>query len=65
MKNWDSSVGTATDYGLDNRMIGVRMQAEAGNSSLRHGVQTGSGAHPLSCPMCAGDFFAGGEAAGV
>jgi hypothetical protein len=32
----DSSVGIATDYGLDHRMIGVRLPAEAWNFSLHH-----------------------------
>jgi hypothetical protein len=35
-------------------MIGVRFQAGAGNFSLRHHVQTGSGAHPASYSMCTG-----------
>jgi hypothetical protein len=54
-KSWDSSVGIATDYRLDNRMIGVRIPAGAGNFSLRHRVQTGSGAHPASYPIGTGD----------
>jgi hypothetical protein len=49
-----SSVGTATDYGLDDRGSNP---AEAGNFSLRHHVQTGSGAHPASYPMCTGGSF--------
>jgi hypothetical protein len=32
-------------------MIGVRIPAGAGNFSLRHRVQTGSGAHPASYPV--------------
>jgi hypothetical protein len=32
-------------------LSGVRVPAEAGNFSLHHRVQTGSGAHPVSCPM--------------
>jgi hypothetical protein len=32
-------------------MIGVRFLAGAGNSSLQHHVQTGSGAHPASYPV--------------
>jgi hypothetical protein len=47
----DSSVGIATGYGLDYRMIGVRFPSEAGNFSLRHHVQTGSEAHPASYPV--------------
>jgi hypothetical protein len=35
-----------TFYGLDDRVIGVLFPAGAGNFSLRHDVQTGSGAHP-------------------
>jgi hypothetical protein len=46
MKSRDSSVGLTTEYGLDDRMIGVRLPAGAGNFSLRHHVQKGSGAHP-------------------
>jgi hypothetical protein len=30
-KSWDSSVGIAIDYGLDDRMIEVRIQVRAGN----------------------------------
>jgi hypothetical protein len=33
-KHRDNSVGTATDYGLDDRLIGVRIPAGAGNFSL-------------------------------
>jgi hypothetical protein len=50
----DSSVGIATDYGLDFRMSGVRFPAAAGNFSLWDRVQAGSGAHPASYPMGAG-----------
>jgi hypothetical protein len=46
-----NSVAIANGYGLDSRMIGVRFPARAGNFSLRHRVQTGSGAHPASYPM--------------
>jgi hypothetical protein len=44
----DSSVGIATGYGMDDRMIGVRFSAGARNFFLRHHVQTGSWAHPAS-----------------
>jgi hypothetical protein len=44
--NRDSSVNIASGYELDDRMIGVRFPAGAGNFSLRHRVQTGPGAHP-------------------
>jgi hypothetical protein len=38
-------------HGVNDRMIDVRKPAGAGNFSLRHSVQTGSGAHPASYPM--------------
>jgi hypothetical protein len=62
-KSRDSSVGIATDYGLDDRIIGVRIPVGAGNFSLRHRVQTGSGAHPVSYPMGTRGSFPGGKAA--
>jgi len=37
----------------------------AGNFSLRHHVQTGSGAHPASHPMGVGGSFTGGKRPGV
>jgi hypothetical protein len=58
----DSSVGTATGYGPDDRMTGVRFPAGARNFSLRHHVQNGSGAHPASYPMGTRDSFPGGRA---
>jgi hypothetical protein len=61
----DSSVGIVTDYGLDDRMIGVRFPAVAGKFSLRHRVQTGSGTHPASYPMGTGGSFPGDKAAGA
>jgi hypothetical protein len=50
-------------YGLDDR--GVRVPAGAGNSSLRHRVHTGSGAHPASYPMDTRSSFLGSKAAGA
>jgi hypothetical protein len=47
----DSSVGIALDYRLDDRGSRVRLPAGAGNFSLHHRVQNGSGAHPASYPM--------------
>jgi hypothetical protein len=64
-KSWDSSVDIATDYELDDRMIKVRILAEAANFSLEHCIQTGSGVHPASYPMCTGGSFPGGKVAGV
>jgi len=46
-----SSVGIATGYRLDDRSSWVRFPAGAGNYSLLHCVQTGSGDHPASYPM--------------
>jgi hypothetical protein len=42
-----------------------RIPAGAGNFSLHHRVQTGSGAHPASYPMGTKGSFSGGEAAGT
>jgi hypothetical protein len=44
----DSSVGIALGYGLDDRGSRVRFSARAGNFSLHHRVQNGSGTHPVS-----------------
>jgi hypothetical protein len=63
-KSWGSSFGIATGYGLDDHMIGVRIPTRAGNS-LRHCVQTGSGAHPASYPVGIGGFFPGDKVAGA
>jgi hypothetical protein len=43
----------------------VRFLAEAGNISLHHHVQTGSGAHPASYPMGTRDFFTLDKVAGA
>jgi hypothetical protein len=51
-----------SDYGLDDRAIGVRSPAGAEESSSILGVQTGSGAHPASCTMGTGGPFPGGKA---
>jgi hypothetical protein len=56
-KSRDSSVDIATDYGLDDRMIGFRVPAGAEELSLRNRIQTGSGAHPTSYPMGTGRLF--------
>jgi hypothetical protein len=62
---YDSSVGIALGYGLDDRGSRVRFPVGAGNFSLHHHVQNGSGAHPASYPMGARDAFPGGKAAGT
>jgi hypothetical protein len=64
-KSRDSSVGTANDYGLDDRMIAVRIPAGAGNYSLRHRVQTGTGANPAPYPLGTRGSFPRGKAAGA
>jgi hypothetical protein len=45
--NPHSSVGMALGYGLDNRGSRFRFPAGAGNFSLHHRVQNGSGARPI------------------
>jgi hypothetical protein len=51
--------------GLDDRGSKVRFPAGAGNFSLHHRVQNGSGAHPASYPMCTRGSFLGSKAAGA
>jgi hypothetical protein len=62
-KSRDSSVGIALSYGLDDRGFRVRFPAGAGNFSLHHRVQNGSGAHPASYPMGIRGSFPGDKAA--
>jgi hypothetical protein len=64
-KSRDSSVGIALRYGLDDRGSRVRFPARAGNLSLHHRVQNGSGAHPACYPLVTRGSFPGGKAAGV
>jgi hypothetical protein len=64
-KSLDSSVGIVTGYGLDDWMIRVRFPAGAGNFSLRHHVQTGSGAHIASYLVGNAGSFLGSKAAGT
>jgi hypothetical protein len=59
----DSSVGIALGYGLDDRGSRIRFPVGAGNFSLRHSVQNGSGTHPASYPVSARGSFPGGKAA--
>jgi hypothetical protein len=56
-----SSGSVVTDYGLDDRAIGVRSPAGAEDFSSSLCVQTGSGAHPASCTMGTGGPFSGGK----
>jgi hypothetical protein len=55
----DSSVGIALACGLDDRCSRVRFSAGAGNFSLHHRIQNGSGAHPASYPMGTRNFSLG------
>jgi hypothetical protein len=57
--SWGSSVSIVTDYGLDD-WGSISTEAEDFSSSLCD--QTGSGAHPASCPMGTGGSFPGGKA---
>jgi hypothetical protein len=59
----DSSVGIALGYGLDDRGSRVRFSAGAGNFSLYHRIQNGSGAHSASYPMDTRGSFPGSKAA--
>jgi hypothetical protein len=58
--SWGSIV---SDFGLDDRAIEVRSPAGAKDFSSSICVQTGSGAHPASCPMGTGGPFPGGKSA--
>jgi hypothetical protein len=49
-----SSVSIVSDYRLDDRAIGVRSPARAKDFSSILCVQTGSGAHPVSCTIGTG-----------
>jgi hypothetical protein len=57
-----SSGSIVSDYGLDNRAIGVRSPAGAKDFSSSLCVQTGSEAHPASYTMGTGGPFPGGKA---
>jgi hypothetical protein len=50
-----------SDYGLEDRAIGVRFPAGVEDFSSSLCVQTGSEAHPASCTMGTGGPFPGGE----
>jgi hypothetical protein len=49
-------------YGLDDRAIEVRFLAVAKDFSSNLCVQTGSGAHPASCPIGTEGPFPGAKA---
>jgi hypothetical protein len=61
----ENNLGIALGYGLDNRGSRVRFPAGAGNFSLRHRVQNGSGTQPAFYPMGTRGSFLGGKAAGA
>jgi hypothetical protein len=54
--SWDSVVGIATSYGLDDRGVGVRVPVGQ-EFSLLHVVQTGFRVNPTSYPMGTGESF--------
>jgi hypothetical protein len=58
----DSSVSTATGYGLDGR---VRFAVGTRYFSLLHSVKNGSGTHPPSYAMGTGGPFTVGKVAGA
>jgi hypothetical protein len=67
-RNWRIFLGVVTKalgYGLDDPESRVRFPAEAGNFSLHHRVQNGSGAHPASYPMGTRGSFPGSKAVGA
>jgi hypothetical protein len=57
-----SSGSIVSDYGLDDRAIGVRSPAGAKDFSSSLCVQTSSEVHPASCTMGTGVPFPGGKA---
>jgi hypothetical protein len=61
----DSSICIALGYGLNDRSSRVPFPAGAGNFSLHHRVQNGSGAYPASYRMGTRVSFPGGKAAGT
>jgi hypothetical protein len=65
MGSRDSSVSIELGYGLDDRGSRVQFQAGAGNFSLHHRVQNGSGTHPASYPMGTRGSFRGDKAGGA
>jgi hypothetical protein len=64
-KSYDSSVGLALGYGLDNWGSRNQFLARAGYFSLHNHVQKGSGTHPASYPMGTRGSFPGSKVAGT
>jgi hypothetical protein len=64
LKRWDSTVGIVTGYGFDGQ--GFRVQVpEGARFSLFYVIQTGSAAHPATCPMGMRGSYPGSKAAGA
>jgi hypothetical protein len=59
------TVSIALRYGLDDRGSRVQFPTGAGNFSLHHRVQNGSGAHPASYPLGTRGSFPGGKSSGA
>jgi hypothetical protein len=57
-----SSVSTVSGYGMDDQAIGVRSLAGAEDISSSLCVRTGSGTHPVPCPMRTAVPFPGDKA---
>jgi hypothetical protein len=57
-----SSGSIVSEYGLDDWAIGVRSPTGANDFSFSLCDQTGSGAHPVSCPIGTGGPFQGAKA---
>jgi hypothetical protein len=51
LRSWGSSVSIVSDYRLDEQATEVWSPAGAKDLSSYFCVQTGSGAHPTSCPI--------------
>jgi hypothetical protein len=62
MRSRVSSGSIVSDYGLDDRAIGVRSPAGAKDFSYSLCVQSGSGAQPASCTMVPGVLSLGVKA---
>jgi hypothetical protein len=62
IRSLGSSVSIVSDYGLDDRAIGIRFPAGEKDFSSNFCVQTGYEAHPTSCTMGTGGPLPGGKA---
>jgi hypothetical protein len=54
-----SSFGIATGYGLDGRVVGVRVPVGSTILTTPHRVESGSGEHPVSYPVRTGGCVRG------